>query len=71
MDEWLEFLEPAPGLSEGGCEITVSRRIRVTVEDAIAQQRFVVRSVRPGYIASPEQLLNDFMVTHYAYRVEE
>jgi len=60
--------EPRCGVDETGADITVNVRNSVSVEGAIAMQRYYLSKINREYLktATPLDLLRDFMATNWA-----
>ena len=71
----LYYDEPWPGLDKDGNEVTCNRQIGVTEEDAIAFSRYIDRQHREkgykGPILSEQQLLEEFIISNWAYHKPE
>lgn len=68
---FVEWDEPWPGRSEDGEVRTVIVRCAMTVEDALMYSRAALFQRLPSLVATDEELLNEFLVAHYAFIKEE
>lgn len=66
MVDMIIYNEPVPGIDPQGQVMTANRKIVMTNRDAIAVQRGVVTARKGVCDWSDEDLLDEFMIIHWA-----
>lgn len=68
--KWIVWEEPVPGLNAEGVEVTCTQQVRMTKEDVICVMRHIFAK-RKIVNMNEELMVLEFMVVHYACRLEE
>jgi hypothetical protein len=62
----VSYVQPAPGLDADGNPVACCEHVVMSEHDAICAMRFYYNTTRPGNPLTPEQLLDEFMILHWA-----